>query len=78
MPSNISLPKLDALMDGGATTMDKQKRLKIYFDAIKLIYEEVPWGWSYQQVDIYGVSERVDWKARLDERLEVFNMSFKK
>ena len=75
--SNISLPKLDALIDQGATTMDKKKRQKIYSDAMKLIHEDVPWGWSYQQVDIYGVNERVNWKARMDERLEVFNMTLK-
>ena len=45
---------------------------------MKLIHEDVPWVWAYQQVDIYGVNERVNWKARMDERLEVFNMSFKK
>jgi ABC-type transport system substrate-binding protein len=45
---------------------------------MKLIHEEAPWAWAYQQVDIYGVNERVNWKSRMDERLEVFNMSFKK
>ena len=29
-------------------------------------------------MDIYGVNERVNWKARTDERLVVFDMSFKK
>ena len=76
--SNYSNPKLDALIDQGATTMDPKKRQKIYSEAMKLIHEDVPWVWAYQQVDIYGVNERVNWKARMDERLEVFNMSFKK
>ena len=58
--------------------MDQKKRQKIYSEAVKLIHEEAPWAWAYQQVDIYGVNERVNWKARMDERLEVFNMSFKK
>ena len=76
--SNFSDAKLDALIDQGGTTMDQKKRQKIYSDAMKLIHEEAPWAWAYQQVDIYGVNERVNWKARMDERLEVFNMSFKK
>jgi len=76
--SNFSNPQLDALIDQGITTMDKKKRQKIYAEAAKVIKEEVPWAWTYQQVDIYGVNERVNWKARMDERLEVFNMSFKK
>ena len=75
---NVSFPKLDALIDQGISTMDPKKRQKIYSDAVKLIKEEVPWAWTYQQVDIYGVNERVNWKARTDERLVVFDMSFKK
>jgi len=76
--SNLAFPKLDALIDQGISTMDPKKRQKIYSDAVKLIKEEALWAWSYQQVDIYGVNERLNWKARTDERLVVFDMSFKK
>jgi len=76
--SNVSFPQLDALIDQGISTLDKKKRQKIYSDAVKVIHDEIAWGWVYQQVDIYGVSERVNWKARTDERLVGFDMSFKK
>jgi peptide/nickel transport system substrate-binding protein len=71
-------PKLDALIDEGQMIMDKKKRQKIYSDASQLIKEEAAWAFSYEQIDIYGVNERVNWKARTDERLVVFDMSFKK
>ncbi len=61
-----------------AITMDKRDRQKIYFEACKLIKEEAPVCCSYQQIDIYGVNEQLNWKARSDERLEVFDMAFKK
>ena len=76
--SNVSFPKLDALIDQGISTMDPKKRQKISSEASKVIHEEVLWAWTYQQMDIYGVNERVNWKARTDERLVVFDMSFKK
>jgi peptide/nickel transport system substrate-binding protein len=76
--SEYSNPKLDALIDHGATTMDKKKRLKIYSQAAKVIKDDLPVAWVYQQIDIYGVNERVNWKARTDERLVAFDMSFKK
>jgi len=76
--SNFSNPRLDALIDQGISTMDPKKRRKIYSDAAKVIKEEIPWAWTYQQMDIYGVNERVNWKARTDERLVAFDMSFKK
>jgi peptide/nickel transport system substrate-binding protein len=61
--STYSNPQVDALIDQGQISMDKKKRQKIYSDALKLIHEDVPFAWCYQQVDIYGVNERVNWKA---------------
>ncbi len=76
--STYSNPHVDELIDQGQTTMDKKKRQKIYSEALKMIHEDVPVAWVYQQIDIYGVNERVNWKARPDERLVVFDMSFRK
>ena len=76
--SNVSFPKLDALIDQGISIMDPKKRHKIYSDAAKFIKEEALWAFCYQQMDAYGVNERLNWKARTDERLVVFDMSFKK
>ncbi|HSR12693.1 MAG TPA: ABC transporter substrate-binding protein, partial [Thermodesulfobacteriota bacterium] len=75
--SNLNFPALDKLIDEGISTMDAKKRLKIYSDAAKVIKEEAMWGWMYQQVDIYGASERVNFKPRTDELMPVFEMSFK-
>jgi peptide/nickel transport system substrate-binding protein len=40
--SNYSNPQVDALIDQGKVTMDKQKRQKIYSDALRIIHEDVP------------------------------------
>ncbi len=76
--SHFSNASLDSLIDQARSVMSQEKRQKIYSEACKIFQEEVPWAFVYQQVDIYGVSERVEWKARGDEKLIVFNMSFKK
>ena len=76
--SHFSDASLDSLIDQGRSVMGQEKRQKIYSEACKIFQEEVPWAFVYQQVDIYGVSERVEWKARGDEKIIVFNMSFKK
>ncbi len=76
--SNVSFPALDTLIDQGISTMDKKKRQKIYSDAAKIIKEEVLWAWTYQQIDIYGVNERLNWKSRTDELMPAFEMSFTK
>ena len=57
--------------------MDKAKRAKIYGEAARLYKEDAPWAFCYQQMDIYGASERLNWKPRSDEKIVLFNMSFK-
>ncbi len=76
--SHYSNAKLDSLIEEGRSVMDKSKRQKIYSEAAKLVKEEVPWAFAYQQMDIYGVSSRLNWKPRPDEKMFVVNMSFKK
>jgi peptide/nickel transport system substrate-binding protein len=76
--SHYTNPKLDALIDEGRSIMDKKKRQKIYSEAARVIKEDAPWAFQYQQMDIYGVSERVVWRPRTDEKIFVYNMSFKK
>jgi peptide/nickel transport system substrate-binding protein len=58
--------------------MDKAKRLKIYFEACRIVKEEVPFAFMYEQIDLYGVSVRLNWAPRPDEKIFVYNMSFKK
>ena len=76
--SHFSNASLDSLIEQARSVMSQDKRRKIYSEACKVFQEEVPWAFVYQQVDIYGVSERVEWKPRGDEKLIVFNMSFRK
>ena len=66
------------MIEEARSIMDKNKRQKIYSEAAKLVKEEAPWAFAYQQMDIYGVSSRISWKPRPDEKLFVFNMSLKK
>jgi peptide/nickel transport system substrate-binding protein len=75
--SHYSNPTLDAMIDEGRSIIDKSKRQKIYSEAARLLKEEAAWAFDYQQLDIYGVSERVNWKPRPDEKLIVYHMSFK-
>ncbi len=76
--SHYSNAKLDAMIEEARSIMDKNKRQKIYSEAAKLVKEEAPWAFAYQQMDIYGVSSRISWKPRPDEKLFVVNMSLKK
>ena len=57
--------------------MDGKKRREQYHRINKLWIEEMPAVPLYQQLDLYGVSKRLGWKARADERLKGFEMSLR-
>jgi peptide/nickel transport system substrate-binding protein len=57
--------------------MDEKKRLEQYHRINKLWVEEMPAVPLYQQLDLYGVSKRLVWKARPDEVIQAFTMSLK-
>ena len=69
--------EFNRMFEEAQTIMDEKKRLEQYHRINKLWIEEMPAVPLYQQVDLYGVSKRVNWKARSDEVLQGYNMSLK-
>jgi peptide/nickel transport system substrate-binding protein len=65
------------MIDEAQTIMDEKKRLEQYHRINKLWVEEMPAVPLYQQIDLYGVAKRLNWKARSDEVLQAYNMSLK-
>ncbi len=65
--------EVDQLLDDARETMDEEARLQTYHQVMEILSDDAPWIFLHQQMDIYGVSERLDWTARPDERIEVFD-----
>jgi len=65
------------MVDEAQTIMDEKKRLAQYHRINKLWIEEMPAVPLYQQVDLYGVNKRLNWKARSDEVLQAYTMSLR-
>jgi len=65
------------MFDEAQTIMDEKKRLEQYHRINKLWVDELPAVPLYQQVDLYGVSKRLSWKARSDEVLQANTMALK-
>jgi len=57
--------------------MDPKKRLELYSKASRFFIDDAPAIPLYQQIDNYGVSRRLQWTARPDERIEGYNMAIK-
>jgi len=67
----------NGMVEEAQTMMDEKKRLAQYQRINKLWIEEVPAIPLYQQIDLYGANKRLNWKARSDELIRVYDMSLK-
>ncbi|HWU40721.1 MAG TPA: ABC transporter substrate-binding protein, partial [Candidatus Acidoferrum sp.] len=75
--ANYGNPEVTALLDTARGTMDQEKRQESYFKVGRLLLADAPVLSLYQQIDNYGVSRKVEWTARPDERIEGYSMSLK-
>jgi peptide/nickel transport system substrate-binding protein len=75
--ANYWNPDFNALLEEGQTNMDQKKRQQAYFKADRIFIEDAPCIPLYQQIDNYGVSRRLQWTARPDERIEGFSIAIK-
>ncbi len=75
--ANYANPEFDRMIDEAQAIMDEPKRLQQYHRINRLMVDDVPVVPLYQQVDLYGVSKRLDWKARSDEVIRAYDMAVK-
>jgi peptide/nickel transport system substrate-binding protein len=67
----------NGMVEAAQSEMDEKKRLALYHRINKLWIEEVPAVPLYQQIDLYGASKRLGWKARSDELIRAYDMALK-
>jgi peptide/nickel transport system substrate-binding protein len=67
----------DRMVDEAQAIMDEPKRREQYHRINKLWIEEAPAVPLYQQIDLYGASRRLTWKARSDELIKAYDMKLK-
>jgi peptide/nickel transport system substrate-binding protein len=69
----IRVPELDALIDQARSTVDQTQRKRSYAQIQRLIREDAPSIYLFTQYDSLGVSKKVDYQARGDEWLWLFD-----
>jgi peptide/nickel transport system substrate-binding protein len=74
--SQYSNPEVDKLMEQARAEMSAEKRKQLYSQLLRLIREEAPYIFGYQQMDIYGVNNRLKWTPRGDESIRLTEISF--
>jgi peptide/nickel transport system substrate-binding protein len=74
--SQYSNPEVDRLMEQARAEMNTEKRKQLYSQLLRLIRDDAPWLFGYQQMDIYGVSNRLKWTPRGDESIRLTEIGF--
>ncbi|MBI4276886.1 MAG: hypothetical protein HY660_00395 [Armatimonadetes bacterium] len=65
-------PDSDRLIELGMSTLNEKTRLDTYARLQEFLLEEAPWIFLYDQQDIYGISKRLRWRPRVDERIVLY------
>lgn len=67
-------PRIDELTDIGATTLDPEVRLAAYHEAMRILHEEAPWLYLWQQFELHGANRKTDWEGLPDNLLRFYGM----
>lgn len=71
-------PEWDRLLDEGRTTLDMERRKRIYSELQRQIWEDPPFLFGHHVADIMGVSNRLVWKVRQDEMVWLKEARFRR
>jgi peptide/nickel transport system substrate-binding protein len=69
----VRVEGLDGLIDEARSTVDQAKRKRTYAQILRLLKEDAPTIFLFHQFDTLGVAKRVDYAARGDEWLWLFD-----
>ncbi len=56
-----------------ANITDPAQEQEVINEMLQIMYDDSPWLFLYFQPDFYGVSNRINWQARRDEQVIVYN-----
>jgi len=64
---------IDEKIARAVTIVDPKGRAAAYAELQKLVRDEAPWVFLWQQHDLYGVASHVEWTPRADEKVWMYD-----
>src|SRR5688572_6510753 len=55
------------------TVLDPKARAEGYAELQRLVRDEAPWVFLWQQHDLYGVAQHIEWSPRADEKMWMYD-----
>jgi len=75
--SNYYNADFEGMIEQAQSTMDAKKRYDLYQRINRLWVDDAAAMPLYQQIDLYGATKRVVWKARGDEAIKGYEMGLR-
>jgi peptide/nickel transport system substrate-binding protein len=66
-------PVLNDKIARAQTLLDPKARAAAYAELQKAVHDEAPWVFLWQQHDLYGVAQHVEWTPRADEKVWMYD-----
>ena len=63
---------IDAKIAQAVTIVDPKKRLEAWAELQQMVHDEAPWVFLWQQHDLYGVANWIEWTPRADEKIWMY------
>jgi peptide/nickel transport system substrate-binding protein len=68
-------PDYEALWTKIQAAIDEKERVDIAMKMQEILLDDAPFIFLYMQLDTYGVSKRIDWQPRMDEKVHLWNVN---
>jgi peptide/nickel transport system substrate-binding protein len=75
-PFSFTDEKLDRMIEESRSTMDRDKRVKVYQEMEQYLHDNAAWLFTYEQKDLYGVSKALKWEPSPNEMIYLWDASF--
>ncbi len=73
--TSYSNKDVDKMMTEAQNMPDGDKRNEKLHKINKTLHDQAPWIFLNRQYSVYGVSQRINWEARRDERIDAYAIS---
>ncbi|MGH7275679.1 MAG: ABC transporter substrate-binding protein [Candidatus Rokuibacteriota bacterium] len=64
---------IDEKIARASTLLDPKARADAYAELQRLVHDEAPWVFLWQQHDLYGVASHIEWTPRADEKVWMYD-----
>jgi peptide/nickel transport system substrate-binding protein len=64
---------IDDKIGRAQTLLEPKARAEAYADLQKVVHDEAPWVFLWQQHDLYGVTQTIEWTPRADEKVWMYD-----